>query len=45
MCYEKDINLKVLDCLAAYFKINIIYFYGNVMFKMLWRTRKYVLVK
>ena len=35
LCYEEDIDLKVLDCLAAYFKINIIYYYGNVMLKML----------
>ena len=35
LCYEEDIDRKVLDCLAAYFKINIIYYYGNVMLKML----------
>ena len=41
LCYEDNINLFVLNALADYFKINIIYIHENIYFKMYHNNNSY----
>lgn len=35
ICYEECINLRCLACLSSFFKVNIVFYYGNVMIQMI----------
>ena len=38
LCFEDTIHLKTLNCLAKYYKLNLVYHHLNVFFKMLYNT-------
>ena len=35
LCYNDCIDLRVLSCLASFYHINLIFYHGKIMFKML----------
>lgn len=38
LCFDEVINLKTLNCLSKFFKVNLVYYHLHVFFKMLFNT-------
>jgi len=36
LCFDDTITLKTMNCLAQFYKLNLVYFHFNVFFKMLY---------
>ena len=41
LCYEDCIDLRVLSLLASFFKVNLLFYHGNIMIKMIYNMDGY----